>query len=598
MRVLGYFLPLLLISLPLADSEYSGAPTESLSPGAADPEDYPKDYFRSPLGIPLSLSGNFAEMRSNHFHTGLDIRTNAQTGYRIYAAAGGTVVRVAVSGGGYGNALYVQHPNGYTTVYAHLERFEEPIASYVKEMQYRQRSFAVNLFPEAGRFRYAKGDVIAYSGNSGSSGGPHLHFEIRDTATAEPLNPLFFGLPVEDTTRPRVYLMKVYVKDATGAAAIVSASGDTIATARPGRPARVDVVAGNQPGQYGLARNAHVVADGEVGFGIRAHDYHDRSQSRLGLYTVTLTADQLPIFRSRMERLNFSRQRFINAHLDYRERLVNRLWVQRSHLLAGNALPLYETERRGFLAVRPGDGIPMRYDVTDAFGNASSLSFEVRGADLPAPPAPQREGYLVAPGRAESLVMPGVIVRIPRGALYEDVELLYSSAARPSNAFSRRHNIHSATTPLHLSVTVSIEAEELPERLRSKALLARVSGRNLISVGGEYDAGYMTGRTRTFGSYVIAVDTTAPTIRPGNIRNGADMSRESSIRLDIRDELSGILRYEGRINGEWVLFEHDPKRSLVYHTFDGRLSSGSHELDFRLEDGRGNVTRYRARFTR
>ncbi|NNE68899.1 MAG: M23 family peptidase, partial [Rhodothermales bacterium] len=148
------------------------------------------------------------------------------------------------------------------------------------------------------------------------------------------------------------------------------------------------------------------------------------------------------------------------------------------------------------------------------------------------------------------------------------------------------------------SVTVSIEADQLPERLRSKALLARISGRNLASVGGQYDAGYVTGRTRTFGSYVIAVDTVAPTIRPGNIRNGADMSRETAIRLDIRDELSGILRYEGRIDGEWVLFEHDPKRSLVYYTFDGRVPKGSHELTFRLEDGKGNVSRYRARFTR
>ncbi|NNE70347.1 MAG: M23 family metallopeptidase, partial [Rhodothermales bacterium] len=432
MRLTGFFLPLLLL----------------LWPPVSDPEDYPKDYFRSPLGIPISLSGNFAEMRSNHFHTGLDIRTNAQTGYRVYAAAGGTVVRVAVSGGGYGNALYVQHPNGYTTVYAHLDRFEEPIASYVKEMQYRQRSFSVNLFPEAGRFRYAKGDVIAYSGNSGSSGGPHLHFEIRDTATSEPLNPLFFGLPVDDTTRPRVYLLKVYVKDATGMAAVVAASGDTIATARPDRPARVEAVATAQPGQYALARGAHVAAQGEVAFGIRAHDYHDRSQMRLGLYTTTLTAGELPIFRSRMERLNFSRQRYINAHLDYRERLINRLWVQRSHLLEGNALPLYETERRGYLSVRPGDVVPMRYDLADAYGNESRLAFEVRGADLPAPPPPRREGYLVAPDRAESLVMPGVIVRIPRGALYEDVELLYSSAERPSGAFSRRHNIHSGATPL------------------------------------------------------------------------------------------------------------------------------------------------------
>ncbi len=581
MRVFGFFLTLLL--LPFSQS---------------DPGDYPRDYFRSPLGIPLSLSGNFAEMRSNHFHTGLDIRTNAQTGYRVYSAAEGTVVRVAVAGGGYGNALYVQHPNGYTTVYAHLERFEEPLASYVKEMQYSQRSFAVNLFPEAGRFRFAKGDVIAYSGNSGSSGGPHLHFEIRDTATSEPLNPLFFGMPVDDTTRPRIFRIKVYVNDPTSMAAVLSSRGDTLATARQGRPATVEAEAGTNPGEYRLARGARILADGSVGFGIHAQDYHDRSQSRLGLYTIRLTADQLPIFRSEMERLNFSRQRYLNAHVDYRERLVNRRWVQRSHLLPGNALPLYQTERNGFLTVRPGDRVPMRYDLSDAAGNTASLEFELLGAALPSPPVPRREGYLVSPDHAESLVMPGIIVRIPRKALYEDVELMYSSAERPRGTYSRRHNIHSATTPLHQSITVSVEADDLPVRLRPKALLARISGSNLISSGGEYENGYVTGRTRTFGSYVVAVDTIPPAVKPLNISDGADMRNRSSIRFNVRDERSGILRYEGRIDGDWILFEHDPKRSLIQHTFDGKIGPGQHEVNLRVEDGKGNVTRYRAKFTR
>ncbi|MFT4603625.1 MAG: murein DD-endopeptidase MepM/ murein hydrolase activator NlpD [Rhodothermales bacterium] len=581
MRVLGFLLTLLL--LPLS------------APG---PEDYPQDYFRSPLGIPLSLSGNFAEMRSNHFHTGLDLRTNAQTGYRVYAAAEGIVVRVAVAGGGYGNALYVQHPNGYTTVYGHLERFEEPLASYVKEMQYSRRSFAVNLFPDAGRFRFAKGDVIAYSGNSGSSGGPHLHFEIRDTATSEPLNPLFFGLPVVDTTRPTIYRIKVYVNEPTSMAAVLSSNGDTLATARPGRPASVEAEAGTSPGEYRLVRGARIFAHGSVGFGIQAHDYQDRSQSRLGLYSVQLTADQLPIFRSEMERMNFGRQRYINAHLDYRERLVNRRWIQRSHLLPGNALPLYQTERNGFLAVRPSDRIPMRYDLADAKGNTATLEFDLVGAALPSPPVPRRDGYLVSPGQAESLVMPGVIVRIPRKALYEDVELMYSSAEPPRGTYSRRHNIHSATTPLHKWVTVSIEPTDLPARLRPKALLARISGSNLISSGGEYENGYVTGRTRTFGSYVVAVDTIAPAIKPLNISDGADMRNQSRIRFNVRDERSGILRFQGRIDGNWILFEHDPKRSLIQHTFDGRVGPGRHEVSLRVEDGKGNVTQYRAAFTR
>ncbi|MBO6577304.1 MAG: M23 family metallopeptidase [Rhodothermales bacterium] len=563
----------------------------------ADPDDYPKDYFRSPLGIPISLSGNFAEMRSNHFHAGLDIRTNAQVGYRVYAAAEGTLVRVAVQGGGYGHALYLQHPNGYQTVYAHLDRFEEPIASWVRERQYAEQSFSVNLFPRAGQFRFNKGDVIGYSGNTGSSGGPHLHFEIRDAATSEPLNPLFFGLPVEDTTRPRAFRVKVYPSEPTAGAAIVSASGDTLATARRDRPASMTVTE-TEPGLYELDRGAHIVADGRVAFGIQTHDYHDRSRMRLGLYTITLTAGQREIFHSAMERINFSDQRYINAHLDYAERRQNSRWLQRSHILPGNRLNLYRTERNGFIDVRPGDRLPMRYDLVDAHGNNAVVTFDVRGARLPDPPPPQREGFLANRNRAETIVQPGLIVRIPRGALYEDTELLYSRGEGPNGSFSARHNLHRGSTPLHRSITVSVEAQDLPEGLHDKALLARVSGDRLISAGGSYHAGYVTTQTRAFGSFVITADTEDPVIEPLNIRDGADMSRQSAIRIRIRDGLSGIASYQGRVNGQWVLFEHDPKRSLIYYTFDDRVGPGSHELSLYVEDGKGNASRYSAQFTR
>jgi Peptidase family M23 len=568
-----------------------------LPSSSGDPEDYPKNYFRSPLGIPLSLSGNFAEMRDNHFHAGLDIRTNAQTGFRIYAAAEGWISRISVQGGGYGHALYLQHPNGYTTVYGHLERFEEPLASYVKEMQYSRKSFGVNLFPAAGQFRFAKGEVIAYSGNSGSSGGPHLHFEIRDSGTSEPLNPLLFGLPVEDQTRPRIFRIKVYASGPTAGAAIVSGRGDTLSVARPGRPASIGATEVS-PGVYRLDSDAHVVAEGQVAFGIQAHDYHDGSQSRLGLYSISLRAGEQEIYRSTMERLNFSTQRYINAHLDYSERRNNRRWVQRSHLLPGNRLNYYQTERRGFMDIRQGDELPMLYSLSDAHGNTTSLAFSVTGADMKAPAPPVREGFYITRARAESFVMPGVIVRVPRGSLYEDIELSYSVSAPPSGVFSQSHNIHRASTPIHSAITVSLKADQLPVRLRPKALLARVSGGRLISSGGSYENGYVTGQTRAFGTYVLAADTVAPIVNPSNISDGDDLSRASSIRIRMSDELSGIATYSGQVDGEWVLFQYDPKRSLVYYNFDDRVGPGRHEFTFRAEDGRGNVKRYKAGFTR
>jgi Peptidase family M23 len=568
-----------------------------LPSGLTSGPEYPVNYFRSPLGIPLSLAGNFAEMRSNHFHAGLDIKTNGQTGYRVYAAGQAWISRIAVSPGGYGNALYLEHPNGYTTVYAHLDRFEGPIADFVKSAQYRNQSFRVNLFPEKGQFQVAKGDVIAYSGNSGSSGGPHLHFEIRDTATSEPLNPLLFGMPVVDETPPRIFRVKLYVTDPSGSAAVVSAAGDTLSRARFRNPATIPV-SRLDSGQYQLGRGAHIAAEARIAFGVQAHDYHDGSQSRLGLYTASLEAGEQEIYRSTMERINFSTTRYINAHLDYAERSNSGRWVQRSHLLPGNRLPLYQTVRRGYLDISPGDELPMQYTVADAYGNEASLSFSVSGVDLPDPPLPAVDGYLLSYSRAESFVVPGLIVRLPRGSLYEDLELDYSTSDGPAGAFSAVHRIHRPSTPIQTAITVSIEATELPERLQRKALLARVVSGKLRSSGGGYENGYVTAQTRAFGSYVIAVDTVAPAIRPDNIQDGASMARSSSIRLRISDEFSGIRSYEGRIDGEWVLFEHDAKRSLISYTFDERVGRGRHELTVRVTDGKGNVESYRAGFTR
>ena len=150
---------------------------------------YPQDYFQSPLEIPLILSGTFAELRSNHFHSGLDIKTQQQSGLKVMAAASGFVSRIKVSHFGYGKALYITHPNGYTTVYAHLQNFNPEIDAYIKHRQYKNESYEIELFPKAGELLVNNGDIVAYSGNTGGSGGPHLHFEIRNKQE-HPMNPM------------------------------------------------------------------------------------------------------------------------------------------------------------------------------------------------------------------------------------------------------------------------------------------------------------------------------------------------------------------------------------------------------------------------
>ena len=172
---------------------------------------YPQNYFRSPVDHHIKLSGTFGELRPNHLHAGIDIKAkNGKIGQPLYATADGYVSRIKVQSGGYGNVLYINHPNGYTSVYAHLHEFPKAIAKYVKEFQYRRQSFEVEIFPEAERFRFKQGEVVGKLGLSGRSFGPHLHFEIRDTKTEKPINPLLFGIQVADNIAPKLHKLKAY----------------------------------------------------------------------------------------------------------------------------------------------------------------------------------------------------------------------------------------------------------------------------------------------------------------------------------------------------------------------------------------------------
>jgi hypothetical protein len=559
---------------------------------------YPRDYFRSPLDIPLSLSGNFAEMRSNHFHTGLDIRTNGQVGYRIHAAADGWIARVAVSPGGYGNALYVNHPNGYQTVYAHLDRFEGPVADYVESAQYARRSFAVDLYPSEGRFPVKQGEVIAISGNSGSSGGPHLHFEIRESATADPVNPLLFGMPVVDTTRPRLYRIKLYPEGRTSRVRVLGSGGRVLDQASDGGSVSVTVEAAGA-GRYALRPGTRIEAAGRVGFGIQTTDFHDLSSGRLGVYRIRLTAGERPVFESEMEKLDFALQRYLNAHVDYEEHSRNGRWIQRSHLLPGNRLQIYRTERSGYVEFEAGDTLTMQYDVEDAYGNAVSLAFTVRGMEEAGPAEPDTSLVPVAWNHSATIERPGIVIRIPDGALYASTGLRYAVESRRAGAFSAVHRVHDEHLPIHAPVSVSIEVDSLPEALQSRALVARrTRNGSIVSHGGSWQNGSVTAQVRTLGDFFVAVDTTAPEIGPLNVRDGADLSGTRSIRFRIRDDLSGIESYEGLVDGEWVLFGYDAKSNLIEYTFDGRVARGSHVLEVRVVDGVGNRAAWRGRFTR
>ena len=576
-----------------------GASERPSEPALAPQPPIPTLYFRSPLGIPLLLAGNFAEMRTGHFHSGIDIKTNNRPGYRVYAAADGWVSRIKVSPTGYGQALYVDHPNGYTTVYAHLSRFKEDLAAYVKKKQYAEHSFALDMSVSKGMFPLKKGEVIAFSGNTGSSSGPHLHFEIRDTASEEPMNPLLFGIPVTDHERPRIYRVKVYAANRESGATIVHSDGSRPIRATFDAPVVIGVVKGKSG--YRLKNVKAIRARGEIGFGIQASDFHDGSKSRLGAYRIALLADADTLYRSQMRRFNFSQTRFINAHVDYAERLRNHRWIQRSFLLPGNRLPLYKTAHSGWLSVRPGGSHAMRYRIDDAAGNHSTLDFDVVGdaEHIAATNGHRVPDAFIPRTRETTFERDGLRIIFPAYALYEDLELHVSIAAGDANTFSPRYRIQDPFTPVQKRFRLSLDARGVPPRLRKRALIAyRDEDGDVSSVGGVYNAGRITANPRAFGTYYIAADTVAPVVRPVNIRDGKDMSRLNSIKINMRDALAGIDSYAGFVDDQWVLFTYDSKRNRLEYVFDGHVSKGRHRLSVVVTDQVGNVGRYEAHFSR
>lgn len=561
--------------------------------GSANPDPYPDDYFDAPLRIPLLLSGSFAEMRSNHFHGGLDIKTQGHAGYGVHAAADGWISRIAVSSGGYGNALYVSHPNGYVTVYAHLDRFAEPVAAYIKALQYDQESFEVQSFPGQDQFQVTKGQRIAWSGNSGSSAGPHLHFEVRDGSTSEPVNPALWGFDIPDTTPPRIYRFKVYAKGPSSVIRLRDKVSGGWRTIGPGENAFIELI--RQNGGIVLQRVDRIEAHGEIGFGVQTHDFHEGSNNLLGQYRIDLEVDGKILFHSELERFSFDQTRFLNAHVDYAERRSSGRWVQRSHVLPGNELRMYETTNGGILDVQEGKTYALRYTVEDVFRNAAGFSFDVHGiasngTRLPDPPAV----HVMRHDEPFTWRGSDFTLRAPAGTVYGPIALDPMALRPPSlsrSVYSNMIRIHQPDEPVHNRYQLSVRSDSLPEALHDKATLGMVSSKGTISwAGGEWDGWGVTSRLRTFGDFVVTVDTEPPSVRPLNISAGKDMSRSGEIRFRIRDDFSGIASYRGTIDGAWVLFEYDAKYALLRHRFDGTLGPGSHNVQLEVTDNKGNVS--------
>lgn len=539
--------------------------------------------FVNPLAPPLLLSGSFAELRSNHFHTGIDIKTNNETGKPVIAIADGYISRIKIRPYGFGKALYITHYNGYMSVYAHLSKFREDIRQYVQDEQYKQKKSTIELFPLKTKFKIHQGDTIAFSGNSGSSGGPHLHFEIRKKNNQHPVNPIKMGFDIEDTIAPVIYKIsltsfpnyettqKIYKclpqNDTNGKIKMYAIEPETLKIDKP------------------------------TSIAIKSYDYYNNSTNMCGVNTVSMWLDGKKFFGYQLDEFSYSQKRYVNSLVDFPYYIRTKERFQRLYKQPNNQLPVYfPKDATGKISFADSLVHEIKIIVTDSKNNSSMLVFYMQGPTS-AESKKIYKGERFPYYQANRFENDTFSISFPQNALYDDLDFTHKISF-DDKFYSPVITICSGEIPLQKKATLSIKANQVEPQYKSKLTIVQTAGKHFYNVGGYYKNGKVTAKTYKLGTYAISIDTTPPKIKPVNIYDNAKFVNDTTIRFRITDNLSGIQNYHLFIDGKWVLLYYDYKTNTLTYVFDSHIEKNGelHSLQLTVIDGKGNTGYYATKF--
>ena len=536
-------------------------------------EKYPKNYFQNPLDIPLELSGTFGELRSNHFHAGLDIKTQGKVGFKVFAVADGYISRIKVQQYGYGKTIYITHPNGYTSVYGHLSKFNTKIDAYVKRIQYKKENYETgNIFPKKEAFILKKGQIIAYSGDTGGSGGPHLHFEIRNTKSEHVINPMLFGISIPDSKLPTIQSLLGYPLS-EDARINKQNNSHEISIKHMGN------------GKYIADR---ITASGTIGFGVHVFDRLDNAWNKNGIYSLEMLVNGKRHYYHDVSTFSFAESKYLNLLIDYSYYKRYKRRIQKTFKENKNELSIYKgLINNGKINIESGFNYTIEIIAKDIIGNSSSLKIPVIGKKSNAVFKKQKDttAYKIIADNFQKFKKENITIAFPKNTFYQDIYLDFKVDSGVAK-------VHTPSIPLNKSYTLTFNVSKYTAQEKEQLYIANTEYAKYpryVNTRKKDTTFYTT--TKTLGKYTLKMDTLKPDVKILYIDNKQWITSAKTLKVKVSDVDSGIKNWRATIDDSWILMQYNHKKGVLTYNFSDKILVGSkHIFKLVLSDNVGNTT--------